>query len=95
MPVACEAAAEELEVLCGRPLRFFGETTAREVCRLTVVLSEFANEVAQNGFALEQERIERVAERIEDTVRLVFEEIERVMERSVEEEAESSRGSGR
>jgi DNA-binding NtrC family response regulator len=92
LPVACEAASEELEVLCGRPLRFHGETTAREVCRLVGALSEFANEVEQEGDAIEQEQVGEIAERIEDAARIVFQEIERVMGRSVLEEADSPRG---
>jgi DNA-binding NtrC family response regulator len=95
LPFACEAAAEELEVLCGRPLRFHGEITAREVGRLGGVLSDFANEAGQNGVALAQEQTKEIAERIEDTARVVFEEIERVMGRSTAEEADLSRGKRR
>jgi hypothetical protein len=91
LPIACEAAAEELEVLCGRPLRFHGQTTARKVCRLLGVISDFANHAARNGVALEQERTEEIAERIEDTARVVFQEIERVMGHSAAEGADSSR----
>jgi DNA-binding NtrC family response regulator len=95
LPFACEAAAEELEVLCGRPLRFHGEITAREVGRLGGVLSDFANEAGQNGVALAQEQTKEIAERIEDTARVVFQEIERVMGRSTAEEADLSRGKRR
>ena len=95
LPVACQAVAEELDVLCGRPLRFHGETTARKVCRLAGVLFEFANEVERKGVAIEQQEMGEIAEEIEEAARAVFQEIERVMGRSVAEEADSSRGRGR
>ena len=92
LPIACEAAAEELEVLCGRPLRFHGEITAREVGLLGEALSDFANEAIQNDAGFEEEQTEGIAERIEDSARVVFQEIERVMGRSAAEEADSSHG---
>ena len=93
--VVCQAAAEELDVLCGRPLRFHAETTARKVCRLAGALFEFADDVERKGVALEQREMGEIAEEIEDAARVVFQEIERVMGRSVAEEADSSRGRGR